>query len=112
MTYAFTISEIFKLLSSLPILMQNYACAVTCMFGEEGGGGIYFIIIIKMASVFKLPDVNVYVCVCVCVCGGGGGGGGLRRNNVFTLLKRLFIYIFLLLLHYTYDFILLPLLRV
>ena len=32
-----------------------------------GGGGIYFIIIIKMASVFKLPDVNV------CVCGGGGG---------------------------------------
>ena len=34
-------------------------------------GGIYFII--KMASVFKLPDVNVY---CVCVGGGGGGGGG------------------------------------
>ena len=33
--------------------------------GEE----INFIIIIKMASVFKLPDVNVYVCV----CGGGGG---------------------------------------
>ena len=30
-----------------------------------GGGGIF--IIIKMASVFKLPDVNVYVCV-------GGGG--------------------------------------
>ena len=27
-----------------------------------------------MASVFKLPDVNVYVCVCV--WGGGGGGGG------------------------------------
>ena len=38
-----------------------------------GGGGIYFIIIIiKMASVFKLPDINVYVCVCV------GGGGGTK----------------------------------
>ena len=36
-----------------------------------GGGGIF--IIIKMASVFKLPDVNVCVCV-----GGGGGGGGIR----------------------------------
>ena len=56
-----------------------------------------------MASVFKLPDVNVYVCVSVCVCGGGGGG----RNNVFTLLKRLlFLNIFF---HYTYDFMLLPL---
>ena len=49
-----------------------------------GGGGIYyFIIIMKMASVFKLPDVNVYVCVCV------GEGGG--RNNGFILLKRLYI---------------------
>ena len=59
------------------------------MFGEGGGGGgggIYFILIIKMASVFKLPDVNV------CVGGGGGaGGGGVRRNNVFTLLKRIYI---------------------
>ena len=35
-----------------------------------GGRGIYFIIVIKMASVFKLPDVNVYVCV------SGGWGGG------------------------------------
>ena len=33
-------------------------------WGEE----IFIIIIIKMASVFKLPDVNV------CVCGGGVGG--------------------------------------
>ena len=43
----------------------------------------------------------------MCVCGGGGGGGG---NKVFTLLKRLFVYIFFsfFLLHYTYDFILLP----
>ena len=46
--------------------------------GGGGGGGNIFFIIIKMASVFKLPDVNVYV----------WGGGG--RNNVFTLLKRLF----------------------
>ena len=30
----------------------------------------YIYIIIKMASVFKLPDVYV------CVAGGGGGGGG------------------------------------
>ena len=36
-----------------------YACAVTYLFGGE----TYFII--KMASVFKLPDVNV--------CVGGGG---------------------------------------
>ena len=48
------------------------------MFGEEGEE-IYFIII-KMASVFKLPDVNVYVCVCV-----GGGGGGEVRRNIFSL---------------------------
>ena len=32
-----------------------------------GGGGEAIYFIIKMASVFKLPDVNV------CVCGGGGG---------------------------------------
>ena len=42
--------------------------------------------IIKMASVFKLLDVNVW--------GGGGrwggrGGGEVRRNNLFTLLKWL-----------------------
>ena len=37
--------------------------------GEGGGGDLFYFIIIKMASVFKLPDVNVYVCV----CGGGGG---------------------------------------
>ena len=43
-----------------------------------GGGGIYFIII-KMASVFKLPDVNVYVCV---------WGVGVRRNNVFIKSQR------------------------
>ena len=43
-----------------------YACAVIYMFGEEGP----ICLIIKMASVFKLPDVNV------CVWGGGGGGGG------------------------------------
>ena len=55
-----------------------------------------------MASVFKLPDDNVYVCVCVC----GVGGGGERRNNVFTLLKRLLF--FNIYFHYTYDFILLP----
>ena len=36
-----------------------------------GGRGEIYFIIIKMASVFKLPDVNVYVCV----WGGGGGGG-------------------------------------
>ena len=39
-----------------------YACAVIYLFGGAGGE-TYFII--KMASVFKLPDVNV------CVCGGG-----------------------------------------
>ena len=76
-----------------------YACAVIYMFGGGGGGGIYFIIIIiKMASVFKLPDINVYVCV-------WGGGAGGDQNNIFTLLKRLFIYF---LIHYTFDFILLP----
>ena len=56
------------------------------VWGGGGGGGrgedFLNFIIIKMASVFKLPDVNVYVCV--------WGGGGGRRNNVFTLLKRLF----------------------
>ena len=37
----------------------------------------YFIIfIIKMASVFKLPDVNVYECVCR--MGGGWGVGEVR----------------------------------
>ena len=36
-----------------------------------GGGDLFYFIIIKMASVFNLPDVNVYMCVCV--CGGGGG---------------------------------------
>ena len=36
--------------------------------GGGGGGGIFFIII-KMAIVFKLPDVNM------CVWRGGGGGG-------------------------------------
>ena len=45
-----------------------YACAVIIL-GGGGGEEIYFIII-KMAIVFKLPDVNM----CVCVCGGGGGG--------------------------------------
>ena len=52
------------------------------MYVWRGGGGIYFIIMIKMASVFKLPDVNLYVC----------------------LLKQL--YILFIFLHYTYDFIL------
>ena len=48
-----------------------YACVVIYMFGGGGWGEDIFIIIIiiKMASVFKLPDVNVYVCV----WGGGGG---------------------------------------
>ena len=36
-----------------------------------------------MASVFMLPD-NGHVYVCVCVWRGEG-----RRNNLFTLLKRL-----------------------
>ena len=71
------------------------------MCSEGGGGGrrkyIYFYLFIKMASVFKLPDVNVYVCV--------WGGGGGERNNVFTLLKRLFKKKNA---HYTYDLILLP----
>ena len=34
-----------------------------------------------MASVFKLPDVNV----CVCVCGGGGGGG--ETKYLINLIK-------------------------
>ena len=38
-----------------------------CLGG--GGGDLFYFIIIKMASVFNLPDVNVYMCVCV-----GGGG--------------------------------------
>ena len=29
----------------------------------------FIIVIIKMAGVFKLPNV-----MCMCVCGGGGGG--------------------------------------
>ena len=52
----------YRCLTLLEGIEICYACAVICMFAEEGGG-IYFIII-KMASVFKLPDVNVYVCVC------------------------------------------------
>ena len=43
---------------------------VLCYICLEGRGEEIYFIIIKMASVFKLPDVNV------CVCGGGGGGGG------------------------------------
>ena len=39
----------------------------------RGGGGNLFHCMIKMASVFDLPYVNV--CVCVCVGGGGGGRG-------------------------------------
>ena len=62
----------YRCLTLLDGIEVCYACAVIYMFGG-GGGGIYFIII-KMASVFKLSDVNVYVCVCV--WGGGGGGGG------------------------------------
>ena len=38
------------------------------------GGGLIFCVI-KIASVFKLPYVNV------CVWGGGGGGGG--RGDIY-----------------------------
>ena len=72
----------YRCLTLLEGIEVCYACAVIYIyiyiyiyFFFWGGGGIYFIII-KMASVFKLPDVYV----CVCVWGGGGGG---RRNNVF-----------------------------
>ena len=41
--------------------------------------------------------------MCVCVCGGGGGGGG----EITYFIKTAILYIFFL-LHYTYDFILLP----
>ena len=71
-----------------------YACAVIyiyiCLERMVGGGGreaIYYVI--KTASVFKLPAVNVCVRVCVCVCGewrGVGGGGGVE--------VRQFIYIY------------------
>ena len=66
---------------------------------------------IKMGS--DGSHFNVSVGSNVYVCGGwwwwgGGGGGGVRRNNVFTLLKWQFIYLFIFLLHYTYGLILLP----
>ena len=40
-------------------------CAVIyiLLFFLWGGGGEEINFIIKMASVFKLPDINVYVCV-------------------------------------------------
>ena len=73
-------------------------CCDMYVGGGGGGGDLFYFIILKMASVFKLPDVNVYVCV-------WGRREGGRRNNVFTLLKRIYIYKFS---HYTYHLILLP----
>ena len=45
-----------------------------------GGGDLFYFIIIKMASVFKLPDVNV-----LCVWGAGGGGGGGEGKIMYLL---------------------------
>ena len=50
-----------------------YACTVIYIYVWRGRGFIYFILMIKMASVFKLPYVN----------------GGCRGDNLLILLKWL-----------------------
>ena len=71
-----------------------YACAVIyihiCLERMVGGGGreaIYYVI--KTASVFKLPAVNVCVRVCVCVWGveGGRWGWGGGGETIYIYIK-------------------------
>ena len=61
-----------------------------------------------MASVFKLPDVNVYVWGWG--VGGGGGGGGEAKQRIYFIKTAIFLffYFFLSIIDYIYDFILLP----